>query len=172
MKRIFLFAILVCLQQALLAQVLRPIKLPSAAAPATTSCCGFRAYNSTELPMGVAFSKENTLVFDKELFDDANACNGAAYKAPSDGVYQFIVQLGLKAKNTGAAMSQVLLKIKTAQQSSSKLLNIPPGYDDVISAETSVLFRLQAGEAVSVTGNGLGWRTGDYHRQPQLFFGC
>jgi hypothetical protein len=138
-----------------MAQVVRPLKLPSAPA-ASNACCGFRAYNSTELPMGVAFSKENTLVFDKELFDDANACNGAAYKAPSDGVYQFIVQLGLKAKNTGTEMSQVLLKIKTAGQSSSKIINIPPGYDNVISGETSVLFRLQAGESVSVTVTGMG----------------
>jgi hypothetical protein len=156
MKQVLLFVLLFIINQALSAQgLLRPVKVN---APAATggACCGFRAYNSAELPMAVSFAKENTLVFDKEWFDDANACNGAAYKAPADGVYQFIVQLGLKAKNTGSDISQVLLKIKTAQQNSSKLINIPPGYDNVISGETSVVFRLKAGEEVSVTVTGMG----------------
>jgi hypothetical protein len=140
--------------------LLRPVKAGTPApVPATAACCGFRAYNSTGIPMAVAFGKENTIVFDKELFDDANACNGAGYKAPSDGVYQFTVQMALKAKNTGSDMSQVMLKIKTATQNSSKLINIPAGYDNVISGETTVIFRLKAGEEVSVVLIGMGSAT-------------
>jgi C1q domain len=173
MKKILLFALLIEIQHTLSAQVLRPIKIQSpSVSPAAGSCCGFRAYNSTELPMSVVFAKENTIVFDKELFDDANTCNGAAYKAPADGVYQFAVQLGLKAKNSGTEMSQVLLKVKTTQQSSSKLINIPPGYDNVISGETSVLFRLKAGEEVSVTVTGMGSAIATTTGNLSYFSGC
>jgi C1q domain len=156
MKKILLSFIL-C---ATIVTTIGQIKLNRPAVAATPAaggaCCGFRAYNSTELPMAANFGKENTIVFDKEIFDDANAFNGAAFKAPADGVYQFNLQLALKATNPNADINQVMIKIKTATQSSTQLLNIPAKYDNVITAETNAVFKLKAGEEVAVVLLSLG----------------
>ena len=157
MKSLFLILCSITCTLSSLAQI-TTIKRP-AAVVSSSSCCGFRAGNSSDIPMAVSFGKENTLVFDKEVFDDANAFNGAAFKTPADGVYQFTVQLGLKAKNTSSDISQVMLRIKTASQSSIHLINIPASYDNVISGELTALFKLKAGEEVSVVVVGLGSAT-------------
>lgn len=133
----------------------RPVMSP--VSNSTAACCGFRAMNSADLPMGLSATKENTIVFDKETFDDANAFNGSSYKAPSDGVYQFTVNVGIKAKNSSSDISQLMLKIKTSNsQSTSQLINIPANYDNVISGQAVALFKLSAGEEVSVIVIGLG----------------
>lgn len=134
------------------------LKLNRTVTNAGNTCCGFRAQNSSELPMSLSATKENTIVFDKEVFDDANAFNGAAYKAPSDGVYHFSAQFGIKAVNTSSSVSQLLVKIKTTAQSSQQLINIPAGNtaDNIITAETNVILKLKAGEEVSVVVIGLG----------------
>jgi hypothetical protein len=133
------------------------IKRPIASTPVNSgACCGFRAYNSTELPMGAPFGKENTIVFDKEVFDDANSFNGAAYKAPSDGVYQFSLQLALKATNTDAEISQIMIKIQSGNQSATQILNIPAKYDNTITAECNAILKLKTGEEVKVVLIGMG----------------
>lgn len=133
------------------------IKRPIANAPSSSgACCGFRAYNSTDIPMVASFGKENTIVFDKEIFDDANAFNGATYKASSDGVYQFNLQLALKATNTDADISQVMVKIQSANQSATQLLNIPAKYDNTITTECNATFKLKTGDEVKVVLIGMG----------------
>lgn len=163
MKNFFLLLLTLILAPSLFAQNPTIKRLPKIAAPSST--CGFLAVNSSDIPMAVLFGKENTIVFDKESFDDANAFNGMVFKAPSAGVYQFTAQIGLKAKNTGADISQVLMKIKTASQSSSQIINIPGNYDNVITGNVTALFKLQANEEVSVvlinTGNATASTTGN-----------
>ena len=123
----------------------------------TGACCGFRALNSADLPMSLGATKENTIVFDKEVFDDANAFDGVKYKAPSDGVYQFHVNVGIKAKNTSSEINQLMLKIRTSNsQSNTQLINIPGNFDNIISSQVTAIFKLTAGEEVSVVVVGLG----------------
>ncbi len=150
MKKVILFTAILFFTYYSFSQI-RVIK-PIANTPAnSTSCCGFRAYNSTELPMGAGFGKESKIVFDKELFDDGNAFQGAYYKAPSDGVYQFNLQLGIKGTNTDAEPAQVVVKISTNNnQSNTQLLYIPAKYDGNLTTESTALFKLKTGEEVSV----------------------
>jgi hypothetical protein len=156
MKLLFLFLLTLTGTQVLFAQITTIRKAPSTA---IASCCGFRAGNSTDIPMVVNFGKESTVVFDKEVYDDANAFNGASFKTPSEGVYQFILHIGLKAKNSGVDISQVMVKIKTASQSSSQVINIPGNYDNIITANLTAQYKLQANEEVSVVLVGLGSAT-------------
>lgn len=135
------------------AQEIKVRKLPQTVA--TNSGKAFRVSNSSELPI-VAQSKESIIVFDKEYFDDANAFNSTSYKVPADGIYQFTMQLGLKAKNNSSNISQVMLQIKTNSQSATQLINIPAVYDNVITAQANALFKLKAGEEVSVVMINLG----------------
>ncbi len=163
MKNLLLLLLSFSLVANLFAQNPTIKRLPKITAPASSS--GFRAGNSSDIPMAVLFGKENTMVFDKESFDDANAFNGSVYKALSAGVYQFTAQIGLKAKNTSADNSQVFMKIKTVSQSSIQIINIPGNYDNVITGEVTALFKLQANEEVSVvlisTGNATVSTTGN-----------
>jgi C1q domain len=153
MKQLIASAVFILAGTAAFSQVLRPVKITPAS---TGACCGFRALNSAELPMGLSQTKENTIVFDKEIFDDANAFNGAAYKVPSAGVYQFSVNVGIKAKNSTAAISQLMLTIKAGSQNTSQLINIPGNYDNVITGQLTTTVKLAAGEEVSVVVIGLG----------------
>ncbi len=155
MKKVFLSLALLFFLYNSFAQI-RLIKPITTIPAASTSCCGFRAYNSTELPMGAPFSKENTIVFDKEVFDDANTYNGAAYKVPSDGVYQFSLQLALKATNTDAEISQIMVKIQSGNQSATQILNIPAKYDNTITTECNAILKLKTGEDVKIILIGMG----------------
>jgi C1q domain len=140
------------------AQIIKAIR-PAVAAP-STACCGFTAYNSTEIPMGATFGKENVIVFDKERFDDANAFQGVYYKAPSNGVYQFNLTIGLSIQNTAANTSQILCTIKTsATQSANKIINVPANYSKTNVDNFSAIFKLKADEEVSVTLISLGAET-------------
>jgi hypothetical protein len=153
MKQLLIFCALITSASTLFAQILRPVKV----SPASTGlCCGFRASNSTELPISLSQTKENTIVFDKEVFDDADGFNGVAYKAPSAGVYQFFAHVGIKAKNSNAATNQLLLKLKAGTQSTIQMIDIPGNYDNVLTGQVSAIVKLQQGEEVTVVVIGLG----------------
>lgn len=155
MKRLVFFILVLFYGNGTFSQII--LKRPVANIPASQgACCGFRAYNSTDLPMGAPFGKENTIVFDKKVFDDANAFNGAAYKVSSDGVYHFSLQLALKASNTDAELSQVMVKIQSVNQSATQILNIPAKYDNTITTECNAIFKLKTGDEVKVVLIGMG----------------
>jgi hypothetical protein len=164
MKKITLFLIsLFPLFAAAQEPTLKRINLPANKPALTTgaACCGFRAMNSSDIPMSLSAAKENVVLFDKEIFDDGNAFNNQiSYKAPSAGVYQFTVTLGAKAKNTSSSINQLMLRIKTSgSQSAVEMINIPGNYDDVLTAQLTAVFKLAAGEEVSVVVIGLGSAT-------------
>ena len=158
MKTIFLYLLTFLFALSSSAQIIKAIR-PTATL-ASAACCGFSAYNSTEIPMGAIFGKENVIVFDKERFDDANAFQGVYYKAPSDGVYQFNLTVGLSIQNTAANVSQILCTIKTsASQSAIKMINVPANYNKTNVDNFSAIFKLKADEQVSVTLISLGGET-------------
>ncbi|MBX2933445.1 MAG: hypothetical protein KF825_04315 [Ferruginibacter sp.] len=158
MKAIFSVILTLFIFNFSIAQKIAVRKIPQPVASSTGSNA-FSVYNSSELPIVAQYSKESVVVFDKENYDDANAFNAVSFKAPSSGIYQFTMQLGLKAKNTSSSISQVMLQIKSNSQSSTQLINIPAAYDNVITAQTNALFKLKAGDEVSVVMINLGSAT-------------
>ena len=129
-------------------RIVKPIASPPAS---TSSCCGFSTYNSEALPLDIQPGKNTKLYFDKEVFDDANACDESKYIAPSDGVYQFNITVGLLVKTASINTTQLLCSISSnASQSNSTLFIIPANFNKKYIGNLSGLFKLKKGEEVSV----------------------
>ncbi len=129
-------------------RILKPIASSSSS---TSSCCGFSCYNSEALPLDIQAGKNTVIYFDKEIFDDANAFDQSKYIAPSDGVYQFNVTIGLRIYKASTNATQLLCSISSnASQSNTTLFNFPANFDKKYIGNLSALFKLKKGEEVSV----------------------
>ena len=130
---------------------IRIIKPITSSATSGTSCCGFSSYNSEALSLDIQAGKNTVIYFDKEIFDDANAFEQSKYIAPSDGVYQFNVTIGLRIYKASTNATQLLCNISSnAAQSNATLFNLPANFDKKYIGNLSAIFKLKKGEEVVV----------------------
>ncbi len=156
MRRILLLASSLLLLATITAQT----QNKSNAATPSGGCCGFRSNNTVNFTNNFSQGKKTVMKYDSILFDDSKSFDGSIYTVQKEGVHQFNTSICLKVNNNTGYVQSFLLKINAGNQFVSQIITIPVDAnedDSFYSGSISGLFKLQKGDKVFVTVDGVGY---------------